>query len=129
MSFEGYEQKLCQNGHYWQNNVYDSYGSDEDPENCPICNAPVAWYNIVDLTNGCYCSCTCSLESNRCDQDCEHCGFKCDYCEKGRIDGYVELEIDKPAIYETCFCCGNKKLITHETYEIPTNKGHKIYDR
>jgi hypothetical protein len=46
MSWLGYEQNICENGHYTTD---DSYcGSDGV---CPICQAKIAWFNVVDCTN------------------------------------------------------------------------------
>jgi hypothetical protein len=50
MSFEGYYQALCKNGHKFNFNI--SYDWDEEETaRCPYCNEKVAWYNIVDDTN------------------------------------------------------------------------------
>jgi hypothetical protein len=48
MSYEGYEQYLCQDGHYWEQDAYY-----ENDTSCPImgCGKPVAWCNAVDTTN------------------------------------------------------------------------------
>jgi len=48
MSFEGYMQYLCPQGHYWERDVYE----ERDSKECPRCNQKVAWQNIVDETNG-----------------------------------------------------------------------------
>lgn len=48
MSFEGYEQRLCKNGHYEMFDVYDFVSKDE---NCGVCKAEYVWYNLVDCTN------------------------------------------------------------------------------
>ena len=68
MSFEGYYQLICRNGHYMCYDVYDC------PENtrCDICNAEIVWKHIVDLTNGSY-------------------EFDPDTEEEVCIDGYIEL--------------------------------------
>jgi RNA polymerase subunit RPABC4/transcription elongation factor Spt4 len=71
MSFEGYFQKICANGHYWQCDVYD------ETDNCPICDKPEVWENMVDITNGSY-------EDDK------------------RIDGYIELEIESERKCEHC---------------------------
>lgn len=46
MSYEGYEQVICVNGHY---SVVDCYMA-ENP--CSVCNCAIAWDNPVDTTNG-----------------------------------------------------------------------------
>jgi hypothetical protein len=48
MSYEGYEQCLCANGHYY---CGDDIMFEGDPP-CPHCQAPCAWTNEVDETNG-----------------------------------------------------------------------------
>ena len=50
MSYEGYEQYICQNGHAWTEDC--SYSFEEEDRVCPICQAKQAWYNAVDDTNG-----------------------------------------------------------------------------
>ena len=49
MSYEGYYQIICENGHY--SCVSESYG--EHPITCHECNAEPKWTNAVDETN-CY---------------------------------------------------------------------------
>lgn len=46
MSYEGYIQRLCKNGHYRE---IDCYFDDDAP--CPECNAEIAWQHNVDTTN------------------------------------------------------------------------------
>lgn len=73
MSFEGYYQYLCANGHLWTEDVY--VGS-ECPR-CVICGSLPAWINLVNTTNGSY------------DGD-------------ERIDGYIEPEIEDEERCEEC---------------------------
>lgn len=47
MSYEGYWQCICQNGHYYTDGA-DAY-NEEEP--CGICKTPSAWRNQVDETN------------------------------------------------------------------------------
>lgn len=90
MSFEGYEQRLCKNGHYEIFDVYEF--SPRDDSTC-YCGEKWAWFNLVDCTN---------------EPD----------------DGFVELEIDQPAQYETiCEHCGSQKIVADETYKIPERRG------
>lgn len=51
MSYEGYTQKLCSNGHY---HTYSAFYVGEEDDNivCPICSAKMVWSNEVDDTNG-----------------------------------------------------------------------------
>lgn len=67
MSYEGYSQFLCKNGHQW---TRDCNAVDEVNE-CLDCSEPPVWENMVDLTNG-------SFDGDE------------------RIDGYVELELLEP---------------------------------
>lgn len=48
MSYEGYVQNICKNGHYFSSS--DSWGSEHD-ETCE-CGSAAAWKNSVDDTNG-----------------------------------------------------------------------------
>lgn len=48
MSYEGYTQALCEQGHYV------SWGCwDQIPRECPTCLFPITQRNHVDETNGC----------------------------------------------------------------------------
>lgn len=105
MSYEGYENLLCEKGH---SHIYDCYGYVDIYEwECPVCKkekgivSKCVWYTCVDQTNG---------EDE----------------ELGTFPGYVELEIDKPAKMEKCDKCGHEHLIEEETYKIPLNKGHRL---
>jgi len=49
MSFEGYYQRLCSNGHLSGEDVYDA--SNERLWRCHICKESLAWWNLVDQTN------------------------------------------------------------------------------
>ena len=73
MSFEGYYQLICKKGHSYQVGLYGL----EEKTPCPVCNSVVAWWNIVDITNG-------SFEANK------------------RIDGYITLKIKSQKICEHC---------------------------
>lgn len=46
MSYEGYVQCLCKNGHYW-----DDPGEYSETSECPICKSTAKWWNSVDETN------------------------------------------------------------------------------
>jgi hypothetical protein len=47
MSYEGYVEYLCENGHYCQNGAYET-----DHTRCPLCNGKLTYINFVDETNG-----------------------------------------------------------------------------
>ena len=66
MSYEGYYQVICENGHYWTEDCW-AYHWDGDKEYgiCPVCKGKIIWTNSVNITNG-------SFEGNE------------------RIDGYKE---------------------------------------
>jgi RNA polymerase subunit RPABC4/transcription elongation factor Spt4 len=87
MSFEGSYQKLCKKGHLTEVDVYGQIY-----EFCPICHQEFVWENLVDETNGSY-------------DD-----------EGNRIDGYVELKLQKET---TCKHCNS---ILERTYKIPKSK-------
>lgn len=44
MSFEGYAQIICVNGHRYDDDCHD-------PRNCYVCDGKPAWVNVVDQTN------------------------------------------------------------------------------
>lgn len=91
MSFEGYFQQICKNGHY---HVYDAYDNEE--EKCPDCGSEWAWSNMVDTTNG------------------THNEFG------GRIDNYKEPILIKEAVYKKCDHCGSHiKLLEERVYAPP----------
>jgi hypothetical protein len=46
MSYQGYEQNLCKNGHY---STADRYMFSDHV--CPICQGEIVWCNLVDETN------------------------------------------------------------------------------
>lgn len=98
MSYEGYTQVLCAKGHYFAYDAYyDSIAYPSKEWKCDICKAKMAWYNLVDLTNG-------------------------SYEGKKRIDGFVELKVDVPATMCKCKECGNEHTIACATFKIPKKK-------
>lgn len=99
MSYEGFSQFLCKNGHTW-NVDCNELGIGIDSKNypkCPVCGEPHVWENMVDVTNGSW------------DDD----GI--------RIDGYVELK-QKIKRSGVCSACG-KEHVCEIIYEIPKDKG------
>ena len=116
MSYEGWAQILCKVGHYrscdcHENPIFEDDGSGYSVWRCD-CGATAIWWNSVDETNGCYCA------------ECD--GSGCKWCDKGRIDGLVDLELLTEAVYEICSCCGHKKVVTERTYKIPIMVGHLL---
>jgi uncharacterized protein YlaI len=98
MSFEGYHQLICKKGHYFAKDVYNSPIENFE---CPTCKDKLAWWNIVDVTNG-------SFEG------------------KERIDGYIELKIKTKAKLCACDKCNNVHIVEDATYQIPKKGGHKV---
>lgn len=47
MSYEGYTQILCKNGHLSSENAHVERSMKE----CPVCKAGLVWWNAVDDTN------------------------------------------------------------------------------
>lgn len=92
MSWEGYGQALCEKGHQY---FFDAYDSEAE---CTICRSNMAWSYMVDLTNGC-------------DEDCGE-GAKC-YAHP------IPLTLKNDAEFHTCPTCQHKEILTHPTYEIP----------
>lgn len=50
MSYQGYEQLICVNGHYSE--AGDIYEFETTEKTCPHCTGAIIWFNIVDETNG-----------------------------------------------------------------------------
>lgn len=49
MSYEGYEQHICENGHYFTCDALFMFDTRETT--CPHCQSKSAWVNAVDETN------------------------------------------------------------------------------
>lgn len=53
MSYEGYEEYICLQGHYWSEDAYAYYGRDEEERpKCPHCQSQPCFHHAVDQTNG-----------------------------------------------------------------------------
>lgn len=102
MSFEGYYQTLCKNGHEGST---DCYFTEPEEIKCSVCGEKIVWWNLVNTTNGSY-------------DEFEG--------KPVRIDGYIDLEIDKPAEYCNCDKCGVRHLVNSCTYKIPKEGGHLL---
>lgn len=50
MSYEGYTQYICTEGHYDARDAHDDYW-DEHPT-CSVCGSHFRWSHMVDQTNG-----------------------------------------------------------------------------
>ena len=96
MSFEGYYQILCGNGHLVEDDVY-YYQQEGDYWKCKVCGEREAWRNLVDTTNGIY-------------------------FEDERIDGHVELEIDHQPVSRECDM-GHIHSVSPTIYKIPQHPG------
>jgi len=96
MSYEGYLQLLCKNGHQWTLDCYEIDHIELKDHKCPKCDEQAVWENMVDVTNG-------SFDDN-----------------DNRIDGYIKLKVKKK-ISGVCSCCG-KEHVCEITYEIPKKK-------
>lgn len=118
MSWEGYDQVLCEKGHhttvrlgymdepnYWGEVKHDEY---KVPLYCGPhwkcdCGAEAIWWNQVDTTNG---------------------SFEYEGEEEIRIDGYVDLEDDQEAEWHEC-SCGNRHVVKDATFKVPSSDlGH-----
>ncbi len=96
MSYEGYYQYLCANGHL---RICDCNMDDDSP--CEHCGAEMVWVNCVDVTNG-------------------------SHDEAGtRIDGYVELEIAVERLC-VCPTCGVLHHAKAREYVIPADAGNWV---
>jgi len=99
MSFEGYLQYWCENGHYHERDAYDDY-FDEHQFKCPHCDGKEAFHNLVDVTNGSY-----EYDDNG---------------EQVRIDGFIEPEVVKDAPVCTCDSCGHTHALGPAVYVVPS---------
>lgn len=140
MSFEGRYQILCKNGHLrgcdcYEEPMFVKNNEDEEPE-YPLwtcsCGATAVWWNLVDETNGAICTAW-DEEAHECRDSICNGSFYCSEkqqveCKQksGRIDGFVELEVDQESRTETCKCCGHTKVTREKTYKIPEGVGHRV---
>lgn len=92
MSYEGYYQQWCPNGHY---DECDALQHDWD-ERCIDCGEPYVLEHSVDLTN--------------------------DGGPSGKGWGYIQPEVDIPAVTETCEHCNHTRTVKPEIYKIPTQE-------
>jgi len=92
MSYEGYEQHLCQNGHLYQTTDSYHWNDSGDNGNCTECQAPSAFVNAVDDTN------------------CDAFGII--------TDAEWEKLLIAPAVHDPCPTCHHVK-ITPACYQVP----------
>mgnify|MGYP003395342990 CR=1 FL=1 len=53
MSYEGFEEYICENKHYFTKNCYYILEDATDFKTiCPICGKPTVYFHAVDETNG-----------------------------------------------------------------------------
>jgi len=97
MSYEGYEQVLCANGHLWIEDALKA--THEGYDLCQVCKAMPVWSNSVDQTN--------------CDPEVEK-------------TMRVELTVQTPTEVKTCGECGHVLTWKEGTYVIPTDRGRKL---
>jgi hypothetical protein len=95
MSYEGYEQHICENGHRFNTEAGYAYFGDDNPPACPYCGAKSVFCNCVDQTN------------------CEDMGVILN-------DGWRKFEVFPMVIHECCEC--NSRRISPPIYRIPTRK-------
>jgi hypothetical protein len=93
MSFDGFYRILCQNGHFHSGSCY-LY--DAETWRCPDCEAPRAWDELIDQTNG--------------------------YNEE---DEY-KLELLQEAVVHTCEHCEQRREVQPARYKIPTPEETEI---
>lgn len=106
MSYEGYVQLLCAEGH-----LSEVCWTGKEPKRCR-CGAKMVWRNAVDITNGSF-------------EQVEKNGAW--YDTKKRIDGLVRLKV-KRRVYGACPHCHEeiKDIVKEIIYHIPEKKGRKI---
>jgi hypothetical protein len=126
MSFEGYYQFLCKNGHSREEDAHQYFmSSPEEDFVCDICEEGLAWIHLVDTTNGSFCDCPAGEaawfgigENN---EEPKSCGD----CDNGMIDGFVELKIATPAKIEKCNL-GHDHVLEEPTFKVPTDRGRRV---
>jgi hypothetical protein len=104
MSYSGFDQHICKNGHLFESDAFWDgpwETADEDKPKCPHCQEPSVWHNCVDTTNG---------------------------PAEGIIEDWSLLEIE-PAKFETCKCCGHTKRLAEARYRVPTRDEAKSIRR
>ena len=131
MGYSGYTEYLCEVGHKSSRDCME-----EKPKDCYHCSGKLVWSNSVDTTNGSFCDAPSPWTTETDSEDVEAMTNEeymaltvckgCEWCDNGRIDGYVELEKISDAIPCTCRSCGHQHNIEPARYKIPTTKGRRL---
>ena len=111
MSYEGYTQYICKNGHTWSEDCMTA----DDAEPCPECLTKAAWANMVDQTNGCE-----YLKGNTDDERFVDLPVNLHKQLDDCICGHIDLE---PKDISCCDKCGHT---LEATYKIPKKGGYKL---
>ena len=102
MSYEGYSQFWCAEGHYWImdcNELLLMYGEykENKKQKCPVCGKEEVFENMVNITNGSF------------DDDGK------------RIDNFIEPKLK--SVHKTqCEYCNKEHICKCSIYEIPKEK-------
>lgn len=112
MSYEGYQQYLCPEGHLWNLDCNWHMASPlPELQNgwplCPDCKKPPVWTNPIDETNSC----------DKLDDKGHHPGCQC---------GFVDLELIEPVKDCVCPNCGSHHVKEAPRYKIPETGGRKV---
>jgi len=96
MSWEGWDQLLCEHGHYQSGECPPPF-ADRAEFKCWVegCDGQLAWQNQVDETNG-------------------------------GSEGMVKLKLKKKAVFSKCPKCQTVHMKKAEEYYIPKTKGHRV---
>ena len=98
MSYEGFEQHICENGHLFE--IGCSFSMEDEEVFCPHCQKESVWYNMVDDTN-------------------------CDRMGVITPEEFNKLLIS-PEKFETC-SLNHRHLISAATYKIPQKNDLKHF--
>ena len=94
MSYEGYVQLICENGHLTSEDAY--YHDGTEPE-CSICKGKILWENQVDQTN-------------------------CDEFGAITINDMIKHFRIQEEKFEKCPTCNHTHMIKPNLYRIPTRE-------
>jgi len=97
MSYEGFEQWLCEMGHHFRFDCYEA--PDQASWRCSECGSRLAWWNAVDETN---------------------------MGHEGWESTYVHPEVVDQGKMHTCSACGSRDVVTPARHRIPRDVGHRV---